>query len=563
MVNLYIPAQQQSDILRQDYFAYSQAGTLDVLGATFQQTLYENPMSSAYRAGQQFFFGNTGRKLTPEEYQASEFFREGISVGRNGIYESAASMLADRYDEREARNLILNRSRGSAGLVAAQLGVGLVGSMLDPLNIAASFIPVMGQARYAAMVAKHGKAFARLRKGAAEGAVGAAGLEFIVYPTALYEQNNDYGIANSLMNIAFGTTLGGGFHVGFGAIGDALKKTTPETREQILRTAVAQTIEGRPVETNLLVKADPILRNDPIFRGANQVPERVRQTPLFEPRRKGNKVPDILRPAMASAPKPKTLTEFIRGLGGVRVDDPNVGDVKQIIDKDPTIISSKARRKRGKKGEGPKLGPEPKYLDRIGEAAFEAGYFRERPTVEELLDAFNEDYKGAPRYRDEDIDALQQREAALALKEEAERYGIDAKGISDEDFIRMLDNRREIYERADEIPADAPDGLTEEEFFRLREQQYAAIDESQDVKDFEARMAEADAAAEEFDADELGVINRENEQLIADINFLIEQGAVPDDFVNEIAVYDGLIAKAEEGYGAATRAAANCMVRNV
>jgi hypothetical protein len=552
MLEVYLPAQQTNRALRENYFDYTKSGTLDVLGTTFQQIMYENPMNAAMRSTQLYFKGNTGRKLTRDEFAASEHFRDGIEVGDDGIYEGAASILASRYDEREARKLVLNRSRGGFGLGAAQIGVGLVGSMLDPLNIAASFIPVVGQARYAAAVNRVGATGARFGRGAVEGAVGATVVEPLVYGAAKYEQDQDYTIANSLMNVAFGTVLGGGLHAAFGKAGDALSRTTTETRQAMLRTAIAQVVENKPVETNLLVKADPILRNDPVFRGEQQVPENARAVPLIDTPKKGNKVPESLRPAMASARKPKTLTQFIRGLGGVRADDPNVGDVRQIVDKDPTIIA-KSRKK----------GNQPRSLDEIGLAAFEAGYFRERPTVDELLEAFDNDYKGSPVFRDEDVQALADRDTALALKEEAERYGIDYKGRSDADFQRMLINRREAFEGIDDVPEDAPVGLTEDEFFSLRVQQQEGLDDTLDIRDFEARMAEADAVADEFDADELGVIERQNEELIADINFLIEQGAVPDDFVNDIAIYDDLMAKANDGYGPATRAAANCMVRSV
>ena len=224
MLEIYVPPQQDNPTLRQNYFDYSKSGTMDVLGATFGQAFYENPMNAALRSTQLFFGGDTGRKLTLQEYQESEFYREGITVGEDGIYEGAASILAERYDVRSKRKLILSRSRGGFGLGAAQLGVGLVASMMDPLNIAASFVPGIGAARLGVALSRPITASGRFARGAAEGAIGAVLVEPIVYGAARYEQDKDYTLADSMLNIAFGTVLGGGLHSVGGAIGEAVSR---------------------------------------------------------------------------------------------------------------------------------------------------------------------------------------------------------------------------------------------------------------------------------------------------------------------------------------------------
>jgi hypothetical protein len=91
--------------------------------------------------------------------------------------------------------------------------------MLDPINIAASFIPVFGQARFAALAARTSLRTARLTRGVVEGAVGAAVVEPLVYSAAKRVQA-DYGAVDSLLNITFGSILGGGLHVGVGKLRD-------------------------------------------------------------------------------------------------------------------------------------------------------------------------------------------------------------------------------------------------------------------------------------------------------------------------------------------------------
>ena len=557
MLKMYMPKADENKALQENYFNYAEATTRDVLGATFSQALYENPANAAYRSAELFFRGKTGRKLTSEEYAQSEYYRPGITVGEQGMYESTASILAERFDEREGRKMVMARARGGFGLGASQFGVGFVASMMDPLNIAASFIPVVGQARYASMLARNGKTVARLKRGLAEGAVGAAVVEPLVIGAAAYEQDADYTMADSLLNITFGTALGGGLHVGFGRIGDALSRTSSDVRVAAHKTALAQTIENKQVDVDPVLSADPVLRNDPAFIGDKQIPEYALPEPLRNAPRKGNRIPTPLRPALVADEAPKTLTQFIRSIGGVRADDVNVADVRQIIDKDRTIISKKAKLKRGKKGEGPRLGPAPMSLDEIGEAAFEAGYFPNRPDIPELLEAFEADFKGSPRYNDYDVDFIESKQQAEALVEEFKNYGIDYKGLSDEDFYAILENRRAVFERAREIPADTPDGMTPDEHYDLR----MRLQKEQNPvtqQEFEA-MAAADLGADRFDEDVLNRLTEENEALVADINFLIEEGADPADFSEGLVVYERMAVKADEGYDNALRAAQNCL----
>lgn len=142
--------------------------------------------------------------------------------------------------------------RAQAG-VGTALTAGLVASVIDPLNIASAFIPVVGEARYAAMVARFGVTGARAARGAIEGAVGAAIVEPFTLAAASYEQA-DYSAADSLASIAFGTALGSGLHVAGGAIKDrfvaAVDNLPAADKETLLRSAVSQVAEGRPVEVN-------------------------------------------------------------------------------------------------------------------------------------------------------------------------------------------------------------------------------------------------------------------------------------------------------------------------
>ena len=129
---------------------------------------------------------------------------------------------ATAHQERSVRYVAHASLRGlfgKAGFFLSSLGT----SFVDPVNIAASFVPVVGQARFANMVARAGLLRARIGKGAIEGFVGNAAIEPLVYGVAKSEQA-DYGAYDAFINLTAGTLIGSTFHVGFGKLGDFLAK---------------------------------------------------------------------------------------------------------------------------------------------------------------------------------------------------------------------------------------------------------------------------------------------------------------------------------------------------
>ncbi|RWN59626.1 hypothetical protein [Mesorhizobium sp.] len=195
-----------------------------------------------------------------------------ITVPEEGIRGGTLDLLISRHRDEQRRQDILSRS--PSGFVAgfAKFAAGLGASAIDPLNVASAFVPIIGEARYARMLANAGgaggRAFVRAGVGAAEGAVGAALVEPIVALTANQEQV-DYGLSDTLLNIGVGSVMGGGLHVGSGAAADAFGRglnwwqgkakpdeATPrmlesfdvKTRETALRTGVAQALTGQAID---------------------------------------------------------------------------------------------------------------------------------------------------------------------------------------------------------------------------------------------------------------------------------------------------------------------------
>ena len=219
MVDIFFPEQKDDKPLRDGYHDFAKAGTLDVLGATLDETLYYNPASALGRLlEQKLGSGRKGTTLSAEEYQESEFFRPGIEVGDEGITTGLASLLADRHDERRDFQTTLSRSRGGIGLGAAQFGVAIGGSFLDPLNVASVFIPSVAASRFASLSARYGTSRSKIATGVVDGAIGAAVIEPVVIGAAIEEQDRDYGLMDSFMNVAVGAALGGSINAVTGGI---------------------------------------------------------------------------------------------------------------------------------------------------------------------------------------------------------------------------------------------------------------------------------------------------------------------------------------------------------
>jgi hypothetical protein len=103
------------------------------------------------------------------------------------------------------------------------------------------------------MAAKMGKSGSRAVKGAVDGAVGAAVLEPLIIGAAAAEQDESYTLMDSFLNVAVGSALGSGLHVGFGKISDRINRTPPQTRARAEKTSIGQVLTDKPVQVDRIV----------------------------------------------------------------------------------------------------------------------------------------------------------------------------------------------------------------------------------------------------------------------------------------------------------------------
>ena len=201
------------------------------------RTGYPSELLLAYMEGAEFLFEKvpTGRTIPPEEANAlGKPF--GLTFERS-VTERELEVLIKRKKKEISRNLTLSRTRGF-GQKSAVLATELLSTLADPLNIASAFIPVVSQARFAQFAQRFGTGIARVGKGGVEGLVGALAAESIVLSASNQEQA-DYGLQESMLNLVFGTVLGGGLHAGVGKLGDVLRRR---------RIKLADDIEARAID---------------------------------------------------------------------------------------------------------------------------------------------------------------------------------------------------------------------------------------------------------------------------------------------------------------------------
>jgi len=278
------------------------------LGETLSTTAADawkyNPVSSIWRLSELEYNRNKDddeplidRRTLNEKYKDIGLFFEEDEK------QSTVDILVERKEEENERRSIINRGPQGLPVGAAKLVTSFVASAADPINLAAAFIPFVGQTNFARLVARYGFTRARLTKGAIEGTLGTALFEPIVYTAAQREQS-DYDLLDSFIAVSFGTILGGGLHVGAGKLKDFIKRrkfekkvnaareksgitdgetpewnpykeyygenarimkelaeTSPETRVTLLQRALTDLIEDNPVNVKPMADLDPKLRN--------------------------------------------------------------------------------------------------------------------------------------------------------------------------------------------------------------------------------------------------------------------------------------------------------------
>jgi hypothetical protein len=576
MGSLYLPEAQDDEVARNEFLNYSVSSTSAELGATLEETFYYNPFMSGMRNLALRQAQKTGEMINKEDWKNSEDYRDGLNYPEAGFTKAAAMFIADRFDERKERQETFSRGRGGFAMGAAKFGVALVGSALDPLNVGASFLPgaavrtfvnarraaKAGETVTKARIAKEsafqtGTTKKRFLVGAGEGIAGAALVEPIILNTAELEQDNDYTLLDSFLNATIGGLLGGGLHVVGGKFSDRLQKARKETIETAIKTAVAQRVSGKPVRIDSILEADSNWRKrkyqqdeEPIIVDMED-PKAVTRTlddmdnefkldiPL-----KGVKFPESIKPSL---PEPKSLATWVRNNANrFSSDDSNISELL-------TKLSVKEVGQLKKKGG--------RSIDDLSREAADLGYFNKEPTIDEFIEALVEDINGNRKWRDQDLETVDIYNEAIELKKLANEFGINYKGMSEEDFMRSINQNKQANDYESMLNDSDVDGLDGNSYDDVMSQADADYNNyKDDMVDYPETdiFSEVAPVSRDLDLKELDI---EHQQLLNEVDHYEKINLITEDDAEKIKIANEDVQRAETSFQSAAEAAARCLVR--
>ena len=198
-----------------------------------------------------FFNANPDVKILEPEEANEVYGIDGQLKFSEPISNLEAHVLKERKEQEIKFNYALDNAYGAQFWKGMGLELGM--ALVDPVSIPLFFIPPLGGARVVGALGLTGsKVGTRAVTGGMAGFYGSVAVEPLIYGAATQEQA-DYGLAQSFMNITFGTVLGGGLHVVGGSIVDGIKYVRSKRHGKAFNTAVRQAANGDSVEVSPIV----------------------------------------------------------------------------------------------------------------------------------------------------------------------------------------------------------------------------------------------------------------------------------------------------------------------
>ena len=263
-------------------FENLKTGYFEAQGANIASSWDFNPTSSLFRlADKESAYMESNVYLNKDELN-KQYAGMGLYFEQD-TREGVVDYLVKRKEIEQQRSSVM--ARGPQNTYGTFFLASMATNFLDPINVGSAFIPIVGEARFASMVARSGKNVARLQRGFVEGLAGNALVEPIVYGVAKSEQA-DYDKYDAFFNVAVGGLLGSTLHVGFGKIGDIIAEKTgkpniyqrlaavsPENQQDLLRYSIGKVVKGEAVDTGDVVINKTVIGDEQLNRVANQINE--------------------------------------------------------------------------------------------------------------------------------------------------------------------------------------------------------------------------------------------------------------------------------------------------
>ncbi len=239
-------------------------GFFEAQKANIVNTWNYNPSMSLWRKGQEFDAYNQDNTLINRDELNEKYGSLGLNF-KEDTRKTVVDYLVQQKEKEIQRSETVAKGPQNIFAKSSYFLTSLGTSFLDPINIGASFVPVIGQAKFAGMVARSGKNIARMKKGFVEGLVGNLAVEPIVYGVHRSQQS-DYDQYDAFINVAAGGLIGAKFQLGFGKLGDYIAKVrgkpniyqrlaavSPENQQALLKYTIGKHLRGEKVDTGDLI----------------------------------------------------------------------------------------------------------------------------------------------------------------------------------------------------------------------------------------------------------------------------------------------------------------------
>lgn len=377
-----------------------------------------------------------GRLMSEEEFRE----QYGDLLEYNGlISKEAAQAMYDGRKEEIIRESIIQA--GPSGIVpgVVKFGANIVNIATDPAELASMFIPIVGPARKAQLVSRFGRTGGRVAEGAIEGGVGSLLTEPLYYGLSRSQQL-DYSMEDALFNVGAGFLLGGGIGTVSGLY--ARRRVTadmPATISEIERQIDnGEVITIRPDDDDAFMQVANAVNERAAARRARETVSALQAQKAADTAIRqfiNDQNVDVSLVAPRSMPRPQSLSEFIRGRGGINDADPTFRGELQSLG---ITGRSQYLNQRGTQVNGLSNPDATRNLDDMAELAHEAGFIPSRDT-NELLEALRQEQSGEFVFSSRDAQMAQDwrdyydarsdydREVARRndIRDEMERLGVD------------------------------------------------------------------------------------------------------------------------------------------
>jgi hypothetical protein len=391
---------------------------------------------------------DAGRLMSEDQFR-EEF---GDLLEYDGLItpEAARAMYNGRKEE-VIRETIISMAPSGFVAEATLFGAGIANLATDPLELGSMFIPVVGPASKARLVSRFGRVGGRTAEGAIEGAVGSLITEPFYYGLSRSQQL-DYAMEDALFNVGAGLLLGGGIGTVVGALSRKGVNAQRVAEMAGVETRTITDAEGNQIITGSGVEvfdqAFALADSTAIRRSSRKMAldldaKRVAETAIRQMANDLNVQVDLVTPR--AMPRPQTLSEFVRGRGGINDSDPTFrGELRSLgIEGRAQYLNSKGQQVNGISNPN-----SPLNMDDMAALAEEAGFISSRDT-NELIEALRSERSGDFVFSSRDANAAQdwrdyhgarsdfdaEVERRKEIREEIDRLGM--KKVSDEEVALM------------------------------------------------------------------------------------------------------------------------------